>query len=88
MFYLYADVQPYYCGVEAPDTSAGGGKSRSTKYLKFGHSMTESFECDLSSLLGQEAFFYDPYIVDEVFCMYCCADGVAYCEQMEDVCVP
>ena len=28
--------------------------------------MTETFECDLSSLLGQETFFYDPYIVDEV----------------------
>lgn len=58
--------QPYYCGVGAPDTSAGGGESRSSKYLKFGHSMTETFECDLRSLLGQEAFFYDPYIVDEV----------------------
>eukprot|EP00752_Nemacystus_decipiens_P003551 g3276.t1 len=58
-------TQPYYCGVEAPDTSAGGGESRSTKYLKFGHSMTETFECNLRSLLGQEVFFYDPYIVDE-----------------------
>lgn len=58
--------QPYYCGVEAPETSAGGGESRSTKYLKFGHSMTETFACDLRSLLGEEAFFYDPYIVDEV----------------------
>lgn len=28
--------------------------------------MTETFECDLRSLLGQEVFFYDPYIVDEV----------------------
>ncbi|CAM9754963.1 unnamed protein product, partial [Ectocarpus sp. 6 AP-2014] len=58
-------TQPYYCGVGAPDTSAGGGQSRSSKYLKFGHSMTETFECDLKSLLGEEAFFYDPYIVDE-----------------------
>lgn len=57
--------QPYYCGVGAPDTSAGGGQSRSSKYLKFGHSMTETFECDLKSLLGEEALFYDPYIVDE-----------------------
>ncbi|CAN0575341.1 unnamed protein product [Ectocarpus sp. 12 AP-2014] len=24
--------------------------------------MTETFECDLKSLLGEEAFFYDPYI--------------------------
>ena len=60
-----AHVQPYYCGVEAPETSAGGGGSRSTKYLKFGHSMTDTFECDLRSLIGQEVFFYDPYIVDE-----------------------
>lgn len=58
--------QPYYCGVDAPYTSAGGGESRSTKYLKFGHSMSDKFECDLSSLLGQEVYFYDPYIVDEV----------------------
>lgn len=58
--------QPYYCGVGAPDTSRGGGESRSTKYLMFGHSMTESFECDLSLLLGKETFFYDPYIVDRV----------------------
>lgn len=28
--------------------------------------MTETFECDLRSLLGREVFFYDPYIVDEV----------------------
>ncbi|CAM9955725.1 unnamed protein product, partial [Ectocarpus sp. 8 AP-2014] len=55
-------TQTYYCGVGAPDTSAGGGQSRSSKYLKFGHSMTETFECDLKSLLGEEAFFYDPYI--------------------------
>ncbi|CAN0420493.1 unnamed protein product [Ectocarpus sp. 13 AM-2016] len=27
--------------------------------------MTETFECDLKSLLGEEAFLYDPYIVDE-----------------------
>lgn len=59
--------QPYYCGVGAPDTSAGGGQSRSSKYLKFGHSMTETFACDLRSLLGEEVFFYDPYIVDEVY---------------------
>lgn len=59
-------VQPYYCGVEAPETSEGGGDSRSTKYLMFGHSMTDSFECDLSTLLVEEAFFYDPYILDEV----------------------
>ncbi|CAM9300593.1 unnamed protein product [Hapterophycus canaliculatus] len=58
-------TQPYYCGVEAPDTSAGGGQSRSSKYLKFGYSMTETFACDLTSLFGEEVFFYDPYIVDE-----------------------
>lgn len=58
--------QPYYCGVEAPDTSAGGGQSRSSKYLKFGYSMTETFSCDLRSLFGEEIFLYDPYIVDEV----------------------
>ena len=58
--------QPYYCGVGAPDTSAGGGESRSTGYLKFGHSMTDSFECDLSSLLAHEVYFYDPYVMDEV----------------------
>lgn len=28
--------------------------------------MTDTFACDLRSLLGQEVFFYDPYIVDEV----------------------
>ncbi|CAM9514327.1 unnamed protein product [Ascophyllum nodosum] len=58
-------TQPYYCGVGAPDTSAGGGESRSTGYLKFGHSMTDSFECDLSSLLAHEVYFYDPYVMDE-----------------------
>ena len=63
---IFHDSQPYYCGVGAPETSAGGGQSRSTKYLKFGHSMTDSFECDLSSLLGEAVYFYDPYIVDEV----------------------
>lgn len=31
--------------------------------------MTDSFECDLSSLLGQEVYFYDPYIVDEARAM-------------------
>lgn len=59
------DLQPYYCGVSAPDTSAGGGDTRTTKYLMFGYSLTQSFQCDLSSLLGEEAYFYDPYIVDE-----------------------
>lgn len=32
--------------------------------------MTDSFECDLSSLLGQEVYFYDPYIVDEARAMH------------------
>lgn len=66
IFLRLTPCQPYYCGVGAPDTSAGGGQSRSSKYLRFGHSMTETFECDLRSLLGEEVFFYDPYIVDEV----------------------
>ncbi|CAN0003972.1 unnamed protein product [Choristocarpus tenellus] len=52
--------------MNAPLTSEGGGDSRSTKYLKFGHSMSDDFTCDLSSLLGKETFFYDPYIVDKV----------------------
>ncbi|CAM9501613.1 unnamed protein product, partial [Discosporangium mesarthrocarpum] len=58
-------TQPYYCTMSAPRTSEGGGSSRSTKYLQFGHSMSEQFLCDLSSLLGEETYFYDPYIVDE-----------------------
>ncbi|CAN0523079.1 unnamed protein product [Ectocarpus sp. 8 AP-2014] len=46
-------------------TIHSGTRIGGSKYLKFGHSMTETFECDLKSLLGEEAFFYDPYIVDE-----------------------
>ncbi|CAN0094490.1 unnamed protein product, partial [Phaeothamnion confervicola] len=55
---------PFYCGAPAPDTGDGGGTSRSTDYLSFGHAARESFKCDLATLVGSETFFYDMYVVD------------------------
>lgn len=55
----------YYCGMAAPDTDAGGGTNSPTGFLKFGHATTQTFRCDLETLIGQEPVFFDPYVVDQ-----------------------
>jgi meckelin len=57
-------TQPFYCEMQPPRTADGGGKSRSTKWLKFGTGYSEQYSCDLSTLLGTEQYFYDPYLLD------------------------
>jgi len=59
------DTQLSYCRMAAPETESGGGHKSSTKFLKFGTSQRDEFQCDLRLLVEEEMFFYDLYVVDE-----------------------
>ncbi len=46
-------TQPFFCGQLPPKTGSGGGSSRSTKWMQFGHSTSETLSCDLNLLLKE-----------------------------------
>ena len=50
-----------YCTTKEQDYDASDTR------LKFGHSFTHEFQCNLESIIRSDMFFYDMYLVD----MYC-----------------
>ena len=53
-----------YCTKDAPNSGNGGGTSTSTKWQVFGASGTSTWQCDLSTLVDQDQYFYDLYYED------------------------
>ncbi len=56
-------THPFFCGQSPPATGSGGGTSRSTEWLQFGHSTSETFSCDLSLLLKEPQVRQQPAVL-------------------------
>ncbi len=54
---------PFYCGQSPPETGSGGGTSRSTEWMQFGHSTSETFSCDLSLLLKEPQVYLQQHLL-------------------------
>ena len=59
-------TQLMYCNMSVPYTDKGAGTSRTTRWLKFGYNADQTYTCNFSTLIYQETFFYDLYLVDYV----------------------
>ncbi len=56
-------THPFYCGQSPPETGSGGGTSRSTEWMQFGHSTSETFSCDLSLLLKEPQVYLQQHLL-------------------------
>ena len=54
-----------YCTMIAPDTDQGGGTGASTKWQRFATSNSMTYKCNVNSLLSNQQYFYDLYVLDE-----------------------
>ena len=56
------DKQFMYCGTS---NHAAGGPSYNSQWLKFGHGYSETYRCDLETLLESDTLFYELYLIDQ-----------------------